>query len=157
MQTSQANVTVTIEIPRWSFVKYALTEDGGHIEFISPLPCPFNYGFVAGLLGGDNLPLDAIVLGSRIRRASKATMPVRAIVRFTDKGDVDDKLVCAAKELSNAHLLSLQMGFRVYVLMKRFVNWSRGKRGRTSYGGIDQDGLSITETIDQAKRSASVA
>lgn len=145
--TNLPTVTVTIEIPRWSFVKYALTEQGGHVEFISPLPCPFNYGFVAGLIGGDDLPLDAIVLGSRIQRASETTVPVRAIVRFTDSGDVDDKLVCSGTELSRMHLLSLQVGFRVYVLMKRLVNWSRGKRGRTHYGGVVQDADSIQNTI----------
>ena len=148
--TTEPKVTVTIEIPRWSFVKYAITEDGGHVEFISPLPCPFNYGFVAGLLGGDSLPLDAIVLGSRTRRRSEITLPVRAIVRFTDSGDVDDKLVCSETELTSFHLLSLRIGFRVYVLMKRLVNWARRKPGPTSYHRIDRDTKAIAKTIKEA-------
>jgi len=34
---------VVIEIPRRSFLKRGST---GHIDFVSPLPCPFNYGSV---------------------------------------------------------------------------------------------------------------
>ena len=41
-------VDVVIEIPRWSFLKRGST---GHVDFISPLPCPFNYGSVPDYLG----------------------------------------------------------------------------------------------------------
>ncbi len=47
---------VVIEIPRGSFLKRG---SNGHIDFISPLPCPFNYGAVPDLLGLDNDLLDA--------------------------------------------------------------------------------------------------
>jgi hypothetical protein len=33
-------VDVVIEIPRWSFLKRGST---GHIDFVSPLPCPFTW------------------------------------------------------------------------------------------------------------------
>ena len=36
-------VEVVIEIPRGSFLKRGST---GHVDFVSPLPCPFNYGSV---------------------------------------------------------------------------------------------------------------
>jgi inorganic pyrophosphatase len=41
-------VEVVIEVPRGSFLKRRST---GHIDFISPLPCPFNYGSVPIYLG----------------------------------------------------------------------------------------------------------
>ena len=41
-------VEVVIEVPRGSFLKRGST---GHIDFISPLPCPFNYGSVPIYLG----------------------------------------------------------------------------------------------------------
>ena len=37
------SVEVVIEIPRWSFLKRG---SSGRIDFVSPLPCPFNYGAV---------------------------------------------------------------------------------------------------------------
>jgi inorganic pyrophosphatase len=36
-------IEVVIEVPRGSFLKRGST---GHVDFISPLPCPFNYGSV---------------------------------------------------------------------------------------------------------------
>ena len=125
-------VSVTIEIPRWSFAKYAMTEDGeGKVEFISPLPCPFNYGFIAGERGGDDLPLDAIVMGPRRPRGSSDSIEVRAVIHFVDNDEVDDKLVCATAVLKQWEVALLRVGFPVYVVMKRFVNWCKRKRGRT--------------------------
>ena len=132
-------VTVTIEIPRWSFVKYAVTEQGGRVDFVSPLPCPFNYGFVAGTLGGDQQPFDAIIFGPRLRRAEKVRMPVRAVARFVDNGEVDDKLVCSASQLAPWNIALLRVGLVVYGGMKRVVNFCRGRHGATSFKGIDFD------------------
>lgn len=56
-------VEVVIEIPRGSFLKRG---SNGHIDFVSPLPCPFNYGSVPKLLGLDDDLLDALVLGPRL-------------------------------------------------------------------------------------------
>ena len=57
-------VEVVIEVPRFSFLKRGST---GHIDFISPLPCPFNYGSVPTHLGMEGDLLDALVLGPRLR------------------------------------------------------------------------------------------
>ena len=43
-------VEVVIEVPRGSFLKRGST---GRVDFISPLPCPFNYGSVPGYIGLD--------------------------------------------------------------------------------------------------------
>ena len=124
-------VDVTIEIPRWSFVKYSLQEDVGQVEFISPLPCPFNYGFVQGSVGGDDMPLDAIVMGPRIRRRQTVGVQVRHVIHFVDNDERDDKLVCSTKPLRRWETALLKYGFPVYVVMKRTVNWWKGKSGRT--------------------------
>ncbi len=57
-------VDVVIEIPRGSFLKRGST---GHVDFVSPLPCPFNYGSVPQYLGQEGDLLDAVVLGPRLR------------------------------------------------------------------------------------------
>ena len=53
-------VEVVIEIPRGSFLKRGST---GQVDFISPLPCPYNYGSVPKFLGLEGDLLDALVLG----------------------------------------------------------------------------------------------
>jgi inorganic pyrophosphatase len=53
-------VEVVIEVPRFSFLKRGST---GRIDFISPLPCPFNYGSVPTHVGMEGDLLDALVLG----------------------------------------------------------------------------------------------
>ena len=57
---------VVIEVPRGSFLKRAST---GRVDFISPLPCPFNYGSVPVYLGLEGDLLDALVLGPRLSRS----------------------------------------------------------------------------------------
>ena len=51
---------VVIEVPRGSFLKRGST---GRIDFISPLPCPYNYGAVPTLLGLEGDLLDALASG----------------------------------------------------------------------------------------------
>jgi inorganic pyrophosphatase len=69
-------VDVVIEIPRGSFLKRGST---GHVDFISPLPCPFNYGSVPNYLGLEGDLLDAVVLGPRLRLGT--SLRVRAWAR----------------------------------------------------------------------------
>ena len=52
-------VEVVIEVPRGSFLKRGST---GRVDFISPLPCPFNYGSVPNYVGLEGDLLDALVL-----------------------------------------------------------------------------------------------
>ena len=54
-------VDVVIEVPR-DFLKRGTT---GHVDFVSPLPCPFNYGSVP-IVGLEGDLLDALVLGPRL-------------------------------------------------------------------------------------------
>ena len=43
-------VRVRVEVPRGSLAKRGAH---GQIEFLSPVPCPFHYGSVVGVLGAD--------------------------------------------------------------------------------------------------------
>jgi inorganic pyrophosphatase len=61
------DLDVLIEVPRGSFVKRGST---GVVDFVSPLPCPFNYGSVPQYLGLEGDLLDAVVLGPRSRSAA---------------------------------------------------------------------------------------
>ena len=66
-------VEVVIEVPRGSFLKRG---SSGSIDFVSPLPCPFNYGAVPTLLGLEGDLLDALVLGPRLRLGTRTRQGV---------------------------------------------------------------------------------
>ena len=56
---------VVIEIPCGSFLKRGWD---GSVDFISPFPCPFNYGSIPDYIGCEGDFLDAVVLGPRLTR-----------------------------------------------------------------------------------------
>src|SRR5215475_1816660 len=61
--TKPIELDVVVEVPRGSFLKRGST---GEVDFISPMPCPFNYGSVPQYLGREGDLLDAVVLGSTV-------------------------------------------------------------------------------------------
>ncbi|MCB9761233.1 MAG: inorganic diphosphatase [Alphaproteobacteria bacterium] len=131
-----ARVTARIEVPRGSFIKQELHGDAPRVDFISPVPCPFNYGYVPALAGADGDPLDAVVLGPRLAVGAEVQRPVVAVVRFWDAGQVDDKLVLSEAPLSPAEATALRAFFRLYGFARRWLNRLRGARGPTGYAGL---------------------
>ncbi len=131
------SVCAVIEVPKWSFIKREL-HDGGGVDFVSPVPCPFNYGHVPGMQGQDGDPVDALVLGSRRGVGSKLELPVFAVVRFLDGGCADDKLVLAEKPPTDAQILWIRAFFVVYTVAKKCLNNWRGIPGSTGLVRIDR-------------------
>lgn len=84
-------VEVVIEVPKGSTVK---RRPDGTVDFVTPLPCPFNYGSVHSIPAPDGDPLDAIVLGEYLPYGHKGTWKVKGLLKFIDAGVVDNKLVC---------------------------------------------------------------
>ena len=123
-----------IEVPRGSFLKRA---PSGRLEFLSPLPCPFNYGSVPGTLGPDGDPMDVIVLGPRLPRGPAGARPVVARVRFSDQGVPDPKWVCAEGGASPEELLLIDRFFSVYALGKLAFARARGSALEVRYAGLD--------------------
>lgn len=125
---------VMIEVPRGTFVK---RDDHGKVDYVSPFPCPFNYGSVPGTVSGDGDRLDALVLGARLPRGSRVTLPVVGVVRFLDAGERDPKYICGARPLSRGERLLVAGFFGAYAHLKGGLNRLRGKRGETRYFGIE--------------------
>jgi inorganic pyrophosphatase len=125
-------VEVVIEVPRGSFLKRGST---GHIDFISPLPCPFNYGSVPKYLGGEGDLLDAVVLGPRIRLGSRVAVRAWGAVTLTDRGMSDDKLICSSRALTPVEQERVLRFFHFYARCKALLNWFRGRRGRNACDG----------------------
>ena len=123
---------VVIEIPKGSFLKRGST---GQIDFISPLPCPFNYGSVPRLLGLEGDLLDAVVLGPRLPLNTRLTVKARGAVTLTDRGMTDDKLICSGHPLSYRERQNVLRFFRFYAKCKGFLNFFRGRSGRNACDG----------------------
>ncbi|MCK6505234.1 inorganic diphosphatase [Myxococcota bacterium] len=135
-------VQVRIEVPRGGFVKWGA--DGG-VDFVSPLPCPFNYGSLPGPLADDGDPPDAVLLGPRRARGSVVRGRVVGRALFLDQGRRDDKLLCVPEGrdggLSHAERLQLVAFFALYARVKALAGRLGGARGRSSgqtrFEGLD--------------------
>lgn len=131
---------VIIEVPRGSFLKRGITET---IDFISPFPCPFNYGAVSNYVGLDNDLLDALVLGSRLPRGTRVKVTALGAVGLTDRAMYDDKLVCGHRPLRAWQRWMVLVFFHFYAFCKRLLNLYRGRRGRTVCEGWGEAGTAI--------------
>ena len=115
-------VEVVIEVPRGSFLKRGAT---GRVDFVSPLPCPFNYGSLPALPAPDGDAQDAVLLGPRRAAGQRVHVPVRGVIGFLDAGQADDKLICAERALSLTDQRRVLAFFRFYALCKRLLNVAR--------------------------------
>ena len=125
-------LTVIIDVPRGSFLK---RDDDHAVDFLSPFPCPFNYGHVPDTLGDDGDALDAVVLGRRRPLGSALRMKARGRIDFIDAGLPDPKWICADEPLNRIQRLQVDVFFRCYAIAKRAINAIRGKTGPTRYRG----------------------
>jgi inorganic pyrophosphatase len=125
-------VEVLIEIPRGSFLKRGST---GHIDFVSPLPCPFNYGSVPSHVGLEGDLLDAVVLGPRLAAGTRLRVAAWGAVTLTDRGMSDDKLICCAAPLRPVQRREVLRFFRFYARCKAMLNLWRRRPGRNACEG----------------------
>lgn len=125
-------VEVVVEVPRGSFLKRSF---GGAIDFVSPLPCPYNYGSVPAYLGLEGDLLDALVLGPRLPRGTRIRVTVWGAVTLIDRGLADDKLVCSAYPPSPAQQAWVLRFFRFYARCKGVLNFLRHRPGRNACEG----------------------
>ena len=125
-------VDVVIEVPRGSFLKRTLA---GRVVFVSPLPCPFNYGAVPAFLGLEGDLLDAVVLGPRLHFGTSLRVKVWGAVTLTDRGMVDDKLICSPHRPSPAQIEQVLHFFRFYARCKGWLNRLRLRPGRNASEG----------------------
>lgn len=130
-------VVVVVEVPRLGLIK---RRDDGSIDYVSPLPCPFNYGSVPGTVSGDGDRADAVVLGPKLARGTRLRARVVARVDFVDAGELDPKWVCVPEGTARADLGSVVAFFRTYAVLKTVLNGLRGKRGPTVYRGLVERG-----------------
>lgn len=125
-------VEVLIEVPRGSFLKRGST---GHVDFVSPLPCPFNYGSVPHYVGREGDLLDAVVLGPRLPFGTRTRVRAWGAVVLTDRGMSDDKLICNDAPLSPGQRREVLRFFHFYAQCKGLLNLVRRRPGRNACDG----------------------
>jgi inorganic pyrophosphatase len=125
-------VEIIIEVPRGSFLKRGST---GSIDFVSPLPCPFNYGAVPTLLGLEGDLLDAVVLGPRLPYGTRLRTNAWGAVTLTDRGMSDDKLICCESRPSSTEIRAVLHFFHFYARCKGLLNLLRRRPGRNGCDG----------------------
>nr|WP_322942028.1 inorganic diphosphatase [Pseudomonas sp. s4] len=91
------NVHMAVEIPAGSFTKYEINEEG--LVFVDrfqsmPVVYPANYGSLSRTLGGDNDPLDGLVL-TREPLHPGVLIKFRPIgyLKMIDGGEADEKII----------------------------------------------------------------
>lgn len=123
---------VVIEVPRGSFIKRGST---GQVDFISPLPCPFNYGSVPAYIGLEGDLLDALVLGPRLPFGTHLRVKAWGAVILTDRGMTDDKLVCCVHPVTAGERQMVLRFFSFYAKCKGLLNVWRRRPGRNACDG----------------------
>ena len=146
MDTSELPVEleIVIEIPRGSFIKRGST---GKVDFIAPLPCPFNYGSVPRYIGLEGDLLDAVILGPRINAGARMRAKAWGAVILTDRGMTDHKMICSQQPVSAEQKRSVLRFFHFYAKCKGLLNLWRRRPGRNACDGW----CSATDALAYAK------
>ena len=135
---------MVIEVPRGSFLKRGST---GHLDFVSPFPCPFNYGSVPTHLGLEGDLLDAVVLGPRLRWGTRLKVKAWGAVTLTDRGLSDDKLICSENAPSALERRMVVAFFHIYARCKALLNLARRRPGRNACDGW----LEVERAMERAR------
>jgi inorganic pyrophosphatase len=117
------------------------------VDFVSPLPCPFNYGSVPRYIGLEGDLLDAVVLGKRLRRGTRVKVRAWGAIALTDRGMTDHKLICSPSEPSTADRQKVLRFFRFYARCKGLLNFYRRRPGRNACEGW----IDAREALAQAR------
>lgn len=133
-------VEVVVEIPRGSFLKRG---SSGRLDFLSPFPCPFNYGSADDYIGLEGDLLDAVILGPRLSRGTRVSIRAQGAVGLTDRGMYDDKLICCQSPLQPWKRFLVLQFFRFYAKCKWILNFLRGRPGRNACEGWCDAGSAI--------------
>ena len=105
--TESGLVNVVIEIPAGDHQKWEVNKESGFLEWelatdtlreINYMGYPANYGMVPRTWlpidqGGDDDPIDVILLGKTAERGSVIPSRVVGVIKMVDRGEQDDKLI----------------------------------------------------------------
>ena len=109
--------SICIEVSKWGMIKW---NEKGNIDYISPIPCPFNYGSVKNIMGDDGDLQDAILLGDKKEVRFCGKYKLIGKVYFIDQGRQDHKWIFSAtNKIRRRDWMVLDSFFRIYAQIKR--------------------------------------
>ena len=123
---------VVVEVPHGGHIKRAAD---GSVDYVSPLPSPFNYGSVPARPSADGEPVDALILGAPLPAGHAADWPVHGVVDFEDEGLPDEKWICGARPPSQDDLERIHRFFTRYARLKGVWARLRGQ-GPVRFAGV---------------------
>jgi inorganic pyrophosphatase len=133
-------VEVVVEVPLGGFLKRGST---GRLDFVSPFPCPFNYGSVPAYVGLEGDLLDAVVIDRRLPPGTRTTVRAWGAVGLTDRAMYDDKLICSRRPVRPWQRVLVVAFFRFYALCKGLLNRWRRQPGPTRCEGWGDAAVAI--------------
>ena len=85
-----------IEIPKNSYIKYEIEDGQLCVDRIltTPMPFPFNYGYIPKTLGEDGDPLDVVLVSDfSLVPGCKAKIKVIGVLDMEDEKGIDEKII----------------------------------------------------------------
>lgn len=120
-RNEDGSVNVVVEIPAGSNAKWETNKQGelfwevrdGAPRIVNFLPYPGNYGMIPNTLspkdqGGDGDDLDVLILGPSLPRGTIARVHLIGVMKFTDDGEQDDKLLAVMTDTPLGRMRSLK-------------------------------------------------
>lgn len=170
---ADGDINVVVEIPsgtleKWevekSTGKLVLEERNGKPRVVNYLSYPGNYGMIPQTLlsqasGGDNDPLDVIVLGKPLKRGSVVKAKLIGIMYLIDKGEQDDKLIAVHEDspmyqLNNLEDLRNNYKGAIEILELWFTNYKGpGKMIFKGFGERDAANQILQSAMEGYKQS----
>ncbi|WP_339522512.1 inorganic diphosphatase [Pseudomonas sp. EA_35y_Pfl2_R111] len=160
------DVHMAVEIPAGSFTKYEISEEG--LVFVDrfqsmPVVYPANYGSLSRTLGGDNDPLDGLVL-TREALHPGVMIKFRPIgyLKMIDGGEADEKIIGVPssdidptydniKDIEDLPVIErqrIEAFFRVYKQLPE----GRKKVELNGYGNAEEARKLIQQAMDNYKK-----
>ena len=157
-----------IEIPAGTTAKWEVNHKTGNMEWdfrdgkprkVQFLGYPGNYGFIPQTIldkneGGDGDPLDIIVLGTSVKRASVQEIKILGAIKLLDEGEHDDKIIAVVKDGPFANINSvseMMIQFPGSIQIVRY--WFEGyDQGSMQFIGYMQSG-EAKKLIEKAHKS----
>ena len=152
---SKGNVNVVVEIPKGTTGKWEVSTNDGTIkwEFKKGKPrevtylggYPANYGSIPKTLlpkqyGGDGDPIDIVVIGEAIPRGSVIKVKLIGVLKISDEGEFDAKLLAVREGSSEYQVSSIdELNSKFDGAADSVASWFVDYKGPDS--GIELEGI----------------
>lgn len=120
-RNEDSSINAIVEIPSGTNAKWEINRTGkmeleireGAPRVVKYLPYPCNYGVVASTklareTGGDDDPVDVLILGPALPRGTVAQVRVIGLLKLLDKGELDHKVLAVMDHTPLAKVKSIK-------------------------------------------------